>query len=212
MGVSDAPPTTLGIYVDPAARPSLASPASTTVGVPALAVASTASGTVDVPAAPGAALFVLADAGSLVDEQSETDNLAWSIPMPTMTGQPIATPSTVAEGGVLDVTVPVSASVRRIEVYLGSAAGGGNPGPLLGSATGNAGGEGTIQGTFPVPPGSAGDWYVWIATYDGYDLQWLGYLSFAPVSSTYYTLFDPTSPGPPSAPTSIPLTAVTVTP
>jgi len=39
-----------------------------------------------------------------------------------------------------------------------------------------------------------------------------GYLSLATLSSTYYTEYDPNLDGPPSGPTTIPLTPLTVTP
>ncbi len=81
-----------------------------------------------------------------------------------ITGPPVASPATQAVGGSVEITVPVDARARAVDVYIGTDAGSANPWwAPLGSVSGNEQGEGSITGTFTVPVvPAAGSYSIWI--------------------------------------------------
>jgi subtilase family serine protease len=212
-GAGDAGTFDVGLFVDPAMVPDLGTPTSGVLSVTSLAMGTFTTGTVNVTGTPTSALFAYADAGNVVDEQSETDNLAWRVPAPQMTGQPSSSTPSVTEGSALTVTVPVSPGVRRVEVYVGGMMqpSGGSPAFLVGEAA-LGGPTATVDVPCVAPLGSAGSWYLWVATYDAYGLDWRGYVAYDALSPTNYVEYDPNLGGPPSIITTIPLTSLDITP
>jgi hypothetical protein len=210
-GATDANGFDVGFYVDPPSLPGVGSPTQGLITGLSLGAGGTYTSTVNLAATGTPAIFAFVDAGGVIEEQSESDNLAWKLPAAAMTGSPVPSVTSVAEGGSLDVTVPVSGIVRSIDVYVGAGdMMGGGPAFKIGTATGNGAGEGTIVANCTLPAGSAGAWYIWVATFDLYGLEWRGYGSELAMSTEYYTEWVEVAGE--LRPTTIPLTTLTVTP